>query len=139
MTAKNCFYRVSAKALVLDENNRFLLAKETDGTWDFPGGGLEFGEDIQSALQREIREELGLHATHIAATPRYFITFLKAATDVWMANVLFETTLENFEFVPSDECIEIRLFSPDEARDLPNKGSVSAFITVLGSSQAANR
>jgi hypothetical protein len=34
----NCFYRVSAKALILDENQRFLLAKEDNGYRDFPGG-----------------------------------------------------------------------------------------------------
>ncbi len=130
MIIKDCFYRVSAKAFIVDKDNRFLLAKETDGTWDFPGGGLEFGEDIQTALKREIQEELGLNTTYIASTPKYFVTFKKAATDVWMANVLYETTLANTEFIPSDECIEIRFFSPDEARDLPNKGSVSAFITM---------
>lgn len=134
MTVQDCFYRVSVKALIEDKDNRFLLAKETDGTWDFPGGGLEFGEDIQTALQREVQEELGLNAMHIASTPKYFITFLKAATDVWMANVLYETTLENFELVPSDECIEVRFFSAEEARDLPNKGSVSAFISTLDKS-----
>jgi len=33
----NCFYRVSVKALVLDDTkNKFLLLKEDDGMWDFP-------------------------------------------------------------------------------------------------------
>jgi len=32
-----CFYRISIKALILDENGRFLLCREDNGKWDFPG------------------------------------------------------------------------------------------------------
>jgi 8-oxo-dGTP pyrophosphatase MutT (NUDIX family) len=38
----NCFYRVSIKALVLDEQGRFLLCREDNGKWELPGGGLDF-------------------------------------------------------------------------------------------------
>ncbi|MEI8252898.1 MAG: hypothetical protein WCG25_04035 [bacterium] len=30
------FYRISIKALVLDENKRFLLLQEKDGSWSLP-------------------------------------------------------------------------------------------------------
>ncbi|MBU1246192.1 MAG: NUDIX hydrolase, partial [Patescibacteria group bacterium] len=56
----NCFYRISIKALIVDDKKRFLLVKEDNGTWDLPGGGLDFGEDAKSCLKREIKEETGL-------------------------------------------------------------------------------
>jgi 8-oxo-dGTP diphosphatase len=55
---------------IIHRNNKFLLT-ERKGTdpdddrkmgrvWHFPGGGIEFGEDIHVALKREIKEELHL-------------------------------------------------------------------------------
>lgn len=40
-----CFYRVSVKAIAIDETGRFMLAREADGYWNLIGGGLEHGED----------------------------------------------------------------------------------------------
>lgn len=46
------------------ENNAILLARHRLGPagvfWSPPGGGLEFGEDCESCLQREFQEETGL-------------------------------------------------------------------------------
>lgn len=55
------------KALVFHpESEHFLALKRADddssaaGQWDFPGGGIDFGELHLSALHREINEETGL-------------------------------------------------------------------------------
>ncbi len=52
-------------AAVIRRRGRVLLAKRPSkgllgGMWEFPGGKLEEGEDLPSALRRELREELGV-------------------------------------------------------------------------------
>lgn len=48
-------------AAVIRDGDRFFLAQRLDnGLWEFPGGKMRPGEDARAALQREIREELGL-------------------------------------------------------------------------------
>jgi TDG/mug DNA glycosylase family protein len=56
--------RIAARALVVDEEGRTLLVQFRDDNgqvwWATPGGGIDEGEDIESALRRELAEELGL-------------------------------------------------------------------------------
>ncbi len=54
-------YRLSLKGLIRDKQGNILVVKEAGRTWwDLPGGGMDHGEDIKSALAREMYEEVGL-------------------------------------------------------------------------------
>ena len=45
---------------IIRKNGQILVLVKPNGTLDLPGGRVENGENIKSALQREIDEETGL-------------------------------------------------------------------------------
>ena len=123
-----CFYRVSVKGIVIDDQNRILLARENDGTWDMLGGGLDHGENPIVCLKREIQEETGLMVTKVWPEPKYFITAHKTSNNIYVANVVYQIELANLDFTPSDECQELAFFSLDEMRDLKLAPNVQGLL-----------
>ncbi len=58
-------FKVVVCAAIRNSKNQILLArrapdKKLGGFWEFPGGKLEHGEELEVALKREILEELEL-------------------------------------------------------------------------------
>jgi 8-oxo-dGTP pyrophosphatase MutT (NUDIX family) len=56
------------KAFIWDGERLFVVRKSADdphnpGRWEVPGGRMEFGEDIDEHLSREVFEETGLQVT----------------------------------------------------------------------------
>ncbi|MDY0290936.1 MAG: NUDIX hydrolase [Desulfuromonadaceae bacterium] len=56
--------KTSVVACIIDEHERILLTKRSIppffGQWVMPGGKIDHGESITTALMREVREEVGL-------------------------------------------------------------------------------
>ena len=64
-------------AALIDDQGRVLLhrrrqGKMHGGLWEFPGGKVEPGESCESALLREIAEELAIELDPAALTPLSF-------------------------------------------------------------------
>ncbi len=57
--------KTAVSASIINENNQLLIVKRAKddsrpGVWELPGGGIEFGENPQDAIIREVKEETGL-------------------------------------------------------------------------------
>lgn len=130
-----CHYRISIKALIFDETReKFLVVQEENGTWELPGGGLDFGETPEECLRREIKEEMDLEVTHIAKQPSYAFTFEKHKNTNypgWKANIMYEARLKDLNFTPSDECARIEFVTPAEALQLKNAPNIHALAKLL--------
>jgi 8-oxo-dGTP diphosphatase len=79
---------VSAVALV-DRDGRVLLAQRPEGKamaglWEFPGGKVEPGETPESALIRELDEELGIQTWQSCLAPLTFASHAYASFHLLM-------------------------------------------------------
>jgi ADP-ribose pyrophosphatase YjhB (NUDIX family) len=67
---------LGAQGAVIDGEGRVLLVRHSyrPGWW-FPGGGVEWGETLEIALQRELEEEVGVTLTAPASLHGVFSNF----------------------------------------------------------------
>ena len=120
-----------AVGIVADASGAILIARRPDhahqgGRWEFPGGKVESDEAVETALQRELQEELGI--TVQAAEPwlqvHHAYPDKTVLLDVWRVTAwrgephgregqplrwALPAALTNFAFPAADEPIIARL------------------------------
>ncbi len=72
---------------IIKKGNTYLLTKRAEldkedpksfhNAWQLPGGGVKFGETVEVAIKREIREELGVEIEPITIIP-YIINSIRS-------------------------------------------------------------
>ena len=63
MTTKKLPLRIGVGAIVLNKKNQVFVGKRKDNPvdkWQMPQGGVNEGEDLTSAMKRELNEETGI-------------------------------------------------------------------------------
>ena len=109
--------RFSMKALLFCGDKLLILQKrDRQGlkAWELPGGGVEFGEDPQAALDREIQEETGLAMEFVCplATWRY-----QKGAQEYLTGLICLCTTEDSKVRLSYEHIDYRWIKPAELSD----------------------
>ena len=58
--------RQVAKVIIIDDDNRVLMLKRSNydekyaGEWDLPGGHIQVGENFNTGMKREVKEETNI-------------------------------------------------------------------------------
>jgi len=127
---------VAAVAL-LNEEGKVLLAKRPPGRplaglWEFPGGKVDPGEDPETALIRELMEELGIEITRADLVPLTFASHAYPEFHLLMPLYLCKRWEGD---IAAQENQELLWVKPDELRlydmppaDEPLKASLSNLI-----------
>ena len=103
-TNNNPKIRVVAGIIWNEQQDKILLSKrksnqDFSGLWEFPGGKVEDHEADDSALIRELQEELGITATNLDIALSFEYQYPTKTIDFVIYNVFqFEGTPKGEEF-----------------------------------------
>lgn len=95
-------------------------------TWDFPGGDVERGENLEEGILREIKEETGITVTNINQDFSY-LNDPDGTGDMWLT-IFYEAQAESENIVISWEHDEYRWFTYEEVIGLPLKIKIKAYL-----------
>ena len=112
-------FRLSLNGIVMNDVGQILFVKESGRDWwDLPGGGMDHGEDIKSALAREMHEEVNLNGDF-----EYKIIYvgepkLLEHIEAYQVRLFFIVKPENMDFSPGEDGDELAFMSIDELREV---------------------
>ncbi len=109
---------LGAQGVVIDGDDRVLLVRHSYRPgWFFPGGGVEWSETIETALARELEEEVGVSLTEPAQLHGIFGNFASFPGD-HVAVFVVRHWQRKGDYRKLGEIAETGMFAP---RDLPDQ------------------
>lgn len=112
----NTFYRVSLKAIIRNDVGEVLVVKENGSQWSLPGGGMDHGEEIHEALQRELYEEALIDAP-FTETLVDSATMYLAHKEAWLLWLVFNVSLDDLHFGVGQDADEVAFIDPEAFKD----------------------
>ena len=121
------YYRVSAKAIVFDDQKRLLVSRDDKGEWEIPGGGWEFGEPLDECIRRELTEEL--QAKVVAVNDILFVYVQRTERNIQKLSIAVAAQIAPGPLKPTDDnLVEARYVTKDEFVKLPFQSGENAVV-----------
>lgn len=120
-------FPISLKAIIIDKG-KILLLKTERNEWDFPGGKINFNENPESCLTREVKEELNLEIGDLNIVKSFNLKFNSCPVFVVLYRVKI---LCNNPIVSSYEHLDYNFFSKDQLQVLNIRKEYKEVISLL--------
>jgi 8-oxo-dGTP diphosphatase len=111
----DCLYRVAVKALIVQKGKVLLVQEIPEMWWGFPGGGIDYGEELASSLVREVVEELGVPSREVISD--FLIAYYNIGNVVKgipRMNLFFKVALPKAPLKKTDHIAKWKWFTRDE-------------------------
>jgi len=102
--------------VVIFNKDRILVLKRKNGFWEFPGGGVEWGEDPQKAALRETKEETGLSVHNLSFLTVTSAAYEKDGDQKHSIYVVYKADSDNDDVQLTDEHTEHRWLTLTEVK-----------------------
>jgi ADP-ribose pyrophosphatase YjhB (NUDIX family) len=110
--------RPSVAAIIPNNDGHVLLQRRSDnGLWGLPGGGVEIGESVSTAIVREVQEETGLtvmieRLVGVYSDPRFQVVRYADGNVVHYINTLFVCRIVGGTLQTCEETLDLQFFDP---------------------------
>jgi mutator protein MutT len=121
---------------LIKNNNKILLLKRGDdedsypGLWELPGGKVEFGESLDQAVKREVREETGLELNSFQLCGYFQYIINKPDLTKYAVQINFVAETKQLK-VAVTEHTDFKFVTIDELDNFNISGSVKDQITKV--------
>ena len=110
---KQAFYRVSLKALIRNDKNQILMVQEKKGDFSLPGGGWDYEEDLHTAIERELFEEIAPTSSFTEEVITA-ISFYNPSKEAWQMWVACDISYEHLEYGVGEDAEAVKWVNEDE-------------------------
>lgn len=143
--------RTIVSALIFSKDGKLLMGRKDPSkggvyanVWHIPGGGVEKGESLKKALQREIKEEVGIDIDPEEATlisngdtgtaEKTLDTGEKVLVKMHFNRfkLIINKTTSEIQLCLNDDLIETRWFTPDELSEVEQIPGGKEFFKKIG-------
>jgi ADP-ribose pyrophosphatase YjhB (NUDIX family) len=127
-------HSVSVAGVVVDHRGRVLVIRRRDNEhWEPPGGVLELGEGLDTAVRREVLEETGVHVT----VERLTGVYKNMARGI--VALVFRCHPDSGGSSATDEATAVRWVDPAEVAELMDPAYAVRVADALGDAPPAVR
>jgi ADP-ribose pyrophosphatase len=131
-----------AAAVPLDSQGDVILVRQyrlpaQEALLEIPAGGVDGGESVEEAAQRELQEETGYRAGRLERLTGFFVSpgYCTEMIHVFLATDLAESTIAGDD----DENITLERMSLARAIEMIEKGEIKDGKSIVGLLLAADR